>query len=213
MEFSVTGLTASQRYKLLIGGIVPRPIAFVSTVSVSGQSNLAPFSFFAGVCSDPMTLLFCPANAPDGGEKDTLRNAAPPAEGGTGEFVVNVAVEAYANRVAAAAEPLPSSRSEFDFIELTRADAAMVKPPRVAESPVAYECRTIQVIRLNPGAPAGGNIVIGEVVHVFVRDDLIDDRLRIDADALRAIGRMGGLSYCTTRDRFEMSVGAAALEK
>ncbi|MCH7792123.1 MAG: flavin reductase family protein [Planctomycetes bacterium] len=213
MEFSVTGLTASQRYKLLIGGIVPRPIAFVSTVSISGQSNLAPFSFFAGVCSDPMTLLFCPANAADGGEKDTLRNAAPPAEGGTGEFVVNVAVEAYANRVAAAAEPLPSSRSEFDFIELTRADAAMVKPPRVAESPVAYECRTIQVIRLNPGAPAGGNIVIGEVVHVFVRDDLIDDRLRIDADALRAIGRMGGLSYCRTRDRFEMSVGSAALEK
>ena len=126
---------------------------------------------------------------------------------------MNVAVEAYANRVAAAAEPLPSSRSEFDFIELTRADAAMVKPPRVAESPVAYECRTLQVIRLNPGAPAGGNIVIGEVVHVFVRDDLIDDRLRIDADALRAIGRMGGLSYCRTRDRFEMSVGAAALEK
>ena len=88
-----------------------------------------------------------------------------------------------------------------------------MKPARVAESPVAFECRTVQVIRTNPGGPAGGNIVLGEVVHVFIKDELIDARYRTDPARLRAIGRMGGLGYATTRDRFELPMGRAALGK
>ena len=150
---------------------------------------------------------------PDGGEKDTLRNCKPIAEGGTGEFVVNLAVEAYRHEVSAAGEPLPHGESEFDLTGLETAPALAVNAPRVAASPVAYECRTREVIRLAPEVPGGANLVIGEVVHLHVLDDLVDDRLNIDADRLAAIGRMGGLEYCRTRDRFTMPRGRAALEK
>lgn len=211
MELDPAPLTIPDRYKLLIGCIVPRPIAFVSTISPDGRPNLAPFSFFAGVAAQPMTLLFCPANKPDGTPKDTLRNALPAEEGGTGEFVVNVAVEDYERKVAAAAEPLPYGESEFEHVGLSMTPALTVKPPRVAESPAAFECRTLRVIRLAPGAPMGGNIVLGQVVHVFVRDDLIDERYRTDPARLRAIGRMGGLGYARTRERFEMPMGLEAL--
>src|SRR5262245_7244867 len=177
MEMDPAEMTTPDRYKLLIGCIVPRPIAFVSTISPDGSSiNLAPFSFFNGVGSNPMTLLFCPTNKPDGTEKDTLRNCKPVAEGGTGQFVVNAAVDQYRQQVAAASESLPYGESEFELTGLTAAPSVMVRPPRVVESPVAFECETVQVVRTNPGVPAGGNIVIGRVIHVFVRDDLINER-------------------------------------
>ena len=212
MEIDPAQIAQTDRYKLLIGCIVPRPIAFVSTIAPDGSShNLAPFSFFNGVGSNPMTLLFCPANKPDGSEKDTLRNCKPVAEGGTGEFVVNAAIDGYSRKVAAASEPLPYAESEFDLTGLTMARSARVKPPRVAESPIAFECQTVQVVRTNPGAVAGGNIVIGRVVHVFVRDDLIDARYHIDSDKLDAIGRMAGTSFCRTRDRFNWPFGREAL--
>lgn len=211
MEFDPDALAQHDRYKLLIGCITPRPIALVSTLSPAGRPNLAPFSFFAGVGSNPMTLLFCPANNADGSEKDTLRNAKPVSEGGTGEFVVNLACRSYAARVAAAAESLPYGESEFDLAGLTTAPSRIVRPFRAAQSPVAFECRTLQVIRTNPGAPAGGNIVLGHIVHVFVRDDAINDRLHSDPAILDTIGRMGGLEYCTTRERFSMPMGRTAL--
>lgn len=218
MELDPADMKPEDRYRLLIGCIVPRPIAFVSTISPDGRPNLAPFSFFAGVGSDPMTLLFCPANKPDGTEKDSLRNAKPIAEGGTGEFVVNVATEDYEREVAAAAEPLPFGESEFELVNLAMSPSRVVRPPRVAKSPVSFECRTMQggVIRTNPGVPAGGNIVIGQVVHVFVRDDLINERFHTDPAKLRAVGRMGGIGYVRTGDaahRYEMPMGKRALER
>jgi len=211
MEHNPAELEIAERYKLLIGSIVPRPIALVSTISPDGRPNLAPFSFFTAVGSNPMTLLFCPANLPDGSEKDTLRNAKLPAEGGVGEFVVNVASEPYATRVAAAAERLAYGESEFALVGLTPTPSLRIRPPRVAESPVCFECRTVQVVRTNPTAPLGGNIVIGEVLAIHVADGLVDDGYHVDPAALRAIGRMGGLDYCTTRERFAMPMGREAL--
>ncbi len=213
MESLVDDLSQRDRYKLLVGCIVPRPIAFVSTVDSLGRTNLAPFSFFNGVGSDPMTVLFCPANRADGGEKDTLANCKPIEEGGTGEFVVCAAVVDYAREVAAAAEALPHGVSEFDLTGLATSPSHVVRAPRVARSPWAFECRTIQVVRTNPGAPSGGNIVIGRVVHVFVDDALVDDRFHVDADRLRAVGRMGGITYTKTRERYEMPIGREALER
>lgn len=211
MEFDPAALAQPERYKILIGCITPRPIALVSTLSPDGRPNLAPFSFFAGVGSNPMTLLFCPANNPDGSEKDTLRNAKPIAEGGVGEFVVNLACRAYAPRVAAAAEPLPYGESEFELCGLTPAPSRVVGAPRVAESPAAFECRTLHVIRTNPGQPAGGNIVLGRVVHVFIRDGAVNERFHADPAILDTVGRMGGLEYCTTAERFSMPMGRKAL--
>lgn len=212
MELDPEDLRITERYKLLIGCIVPRPIALVSTVAADGQNNLAPFSFFNGVGSNPMTLLFCPGNQADGSDKDTLRNLLAPAEGGVGEFVVSASTEAIARQMAAAAEDLPYGESEFELVGLTPAASRVVKPPRVAESPVAFECVTEQVIRTNPGAPLAGNVVIGRVVCVHLDDELADGRLRVDPAKLRAVGRMGGYGYASTRDRFEMPRGRPALD-
>lgn len=215
MEIDPEQIAQADRYKLLIGCVVPRPIAFVSTVSLDGRLNLAPFSFFNGVGSNPMTVLFCPANKPDGTEKDTLRNCKPPDEGGVGEFVVNVATEEYERQMAACAEPLEYGESEFELAGLHTVPGVAVRPPRLRESPVCFECRTVQVIRTNPGQPAGGNIVIGRVVHVFVREGIVNERFHTDPAKFRAIGRMGGLGYVRTGDttnRFEMPMGIKALE-
>lgn len=205
MHIDPATLSGTDRYKLLIGAIVPRPIALVSTVSPDGKHvNLAPFSFFNGVGSNPMTLLFCPANHDDGREKDTLRNCKPASEGGQGEFVVNVVRHDFTAKMNACAAFLPPEQSEFDVSGLAREASSVVKPPRVAIAPVAFECETVQVIRTNPGQPGGGNIVVGRVVHVYVDDAVINERLHIDAAKLDLVGRMGGQTYCTTRDRFEL---------
>ncbi|OAB59414.1 hypothetical protein AY599_00340 [Leptolyngbya valderiana BDU 20041] len=212
MELTPQDLPASDRYKLLIGMIVPRPIAFVSTISADGRTNLAPFSFFCGVGSEPMMLAFCPASDAAGEDKDTLRNARLEEDGGTGEFVVNVVTEAMARQVAACAEPLPHGQSEFEFSGLTPIASSVVKPPRVAECPAAFECVTRQVVRTNPGVPSSGNLVLGEVVRVHAAEGLVNDRHHTDPAKLAAFGRMGGPSYCTTRDRFDLPWGRKALE-
>jgi flavin reductase (DIM6/NTAB) family NADH-FMN oxidoreductase RutF len=257
MQLDPHSLAQEDRYRLLIGLIVPRPIAWVSTMGPGshdrpGPVNLAPFSFFNGVGSNPLMLLFCPANKPDGSEKDTLRNCKPPAEadnrgeidpddpawragtssaerrlGGAGEFVVNIVDEGHATRMAACAEPLAYGESEFEFASVASAPSVIVKPPRVAEAPASFECITHRILRTNPGQPGGGNIVIGRVVHVHVRDDLADEKFRArfhtDPAKLKAIGRMGGQGYCRTADlesasganalssRFEMLMGKGAL--
>ena len=208
-------MAPADRYKILIGSIVPRPIAFVSSQSVDGRLNLAPFSFFNGIASNPMSLLFCPANKADGSEKDTLRNVAPEAEGGVGGFVVNIVSESFERQMAACAEPLDYGESEFELSGLTPAPSVRVRPPRVAESLVSFECRTMRVIRLAPGVPAGGNVVIGEVVLIHASVSVVNERYHVNADVLKAIGRMGGLGYCRTSDpknRFEMPMGRGALE-
>jgi len=211
-SFDPAELTVAERYKLLIGSVVPRPIAFVSTLDPAGRPNLAPFSFFNAIGSNPMLVQFCPANQPDGREKDSLRNAAPAAEGGTGEFVVNVTVEDYAVEAAVTAEPLPHGRSEWELAGLEPVASERVGPPRVTRAPIACECRTVEVLRFNPGEPAGTAMVIGRVVLAHVRADLIDDRMRVDQSALRAVARMGGTRWCRSRDQFDLRPGVAARE-
>lgn len=202
MEINPSDLDPSLRYKLLIGSVVPRPIALVSSLSPQGNVNLAPFSYFNAVGHTPLALMFSVGKKPDLTEKDTLRNVRPIAEGGTGEFVVNLAIEHYAHQVAEASESLPYGESEFDYIRLTPTASKLVGPPRVAESPVAFECRTLHII------PVGTfHVVIGEVIHLYINDDVLDERLRIDSDKLAAIGRMAGYEYCRTHDRFTIPNG------
>ncbi|MFG0275882.1 MAG: flavin reductase family protein [Phycisphaerales bacterium] len=210
MELDPASLDLGLKYKLLVGAVVPRPIAFVSTVSPDGVPNLAPFSFFAGVSANPWRLLFCPANNSDGSEKDTLRNCAP-APVGTGECCISIVSEAIARRMAITAAGVPFGDSEFDLSALTPAPSKVVRPARVTESPITFECRVHEIMRLAPGAPAGGNVVLAEPVWVHAHDGLIDERMRIDPDALRAVGRMAGLGYCTTRQQFDLSWGHDAV--
>lgn len=211
-EFDPEELQPVERYKLMGGSIVPRPIGWVSTISASGDVNLAPFSYCNAVSAHPMCVQFCPANKPDGSMKDTLANALPEAEGGTGEFVLNMVSERLVQQMAATAEPLPPSESEFAFAGLDRAPSVKIAPPRVATAMVAFECRTMHVIQLAKGEPAGGNLVLGEVVYVHTADGLVNERFHVDAALLAAVGRMGGLDYTTTRNRFSMPAGGKALE-
>jgi flavin reductase (DIM6/NTAB) family NADH-FMN oxidoreductase RutF len=204
-------LPAARRYALLIGTIVPRPIAVVGTVSPDGRENLAPFSFFNALSSDPMMLGFCPANTEEGGEKDTLRNAKPTWEGGTGQFTISVATDAIIRRVVACAEPLPYGASEFELAGLTSAQGVAVRAPRVVESPVSYECETFQVIRFGPGVASAGNLVIGRVLRIHLRDDLVNERMHVDPAKLDAVGRMGGFGYTRTRERFDLRPDRSSL--
>jgi flavin reductase (DIM6/NTAB) family NADH-FMN oxidoreductase RutF len=206
MDIDPVSLTIEERYKLLIGAIVPRPIAWVSTLSPEGAPNLAPFSFFNGVSSNPMTLLFCPANRPDGTDKDTLRNIK-----ATREFVVNVVPHRLVRQMSACAEDLPFGESEWDLARLAKTPSRTVRPARVAESPFAFECEAAQILHLNPGAPSGGNIVIGLVKWIHAAAGIVNPAHRVDPAALDAIGRMAGLGYCTTRDRFDVPWGRNAL--
>ena len=212
MEIPFHSLSPSDRYRLLIRTVVPRPIAMVSTISPDGAVNVAPYSFFNAVAADPPTLMFCPGNRLDGTDKDTMRNVRSVEEGGTGEFVVNVSVESMARQVAAAAEDLPYGESELDLTGLTTVPSQSVAVPRLAETPVAFECRTGQILSLAPGRPAGGNVVFGEILHVHIDDAVLDESGKVDPERLRAIGRMGGLGYSSTRDHFVMHRGRAALD-
>ena len=185
-------------YKLLIGAIVPRPIALVSTVSPEGIRNLAPFSFFTGISSKPTLICFCPGPRPAGARKDTLRNISM-----TKEFVVNVVSEDIAEAMNLTSGEYPPEADEFVIAGLTPVASDLVKPPRVAESHVNMECRLYLTIEFSE-EPGGGNLVIGEVVRFHVDDRLVEN-YKIDPDKLRPIGRMGGpTSYTRTRDRFDM---------
>ena len=190
-------------YKLMIGSIVPRPIAFISTMDRRGVLNLAPFSYFTAVSADPPVVLFCPAVRPQNEErklsshKDTFRNIV-----NTREFVVNIVSEEMAEKMNATSAQVPPEVDEFVLSGLTPLASEAVKPPRVAESPVQMECRLRQIIEVSD-KPGGGSVVLGEVLRFHVRQDLLEN-YRIDPDKLAAIGRMGGPTYVRTRDRFDL---------
>lgn len=190
-------------YKIMIGAIVPRPIAFVSSLDGRGVRNLAPFSFFNGVSADPPVVLFCASVRREdpkrgfGAHKDTLLNVI-----ATREFVVNVVTESIVEKMNLTAAQVPPDVDEFELAGLTPEPSELVKPPRVAESPVQMECRLRQIIAISD-RPSGSSIVLGDIVRFHVREELMEN-FRIDPDKLAAVGRMGGPTYVRTRDRFDL---------
>ena len=185
-------------YKLMIGAIVPRPIAFVSTISPNGIRNLAPFSFFTGISANPPVICFCPMiRGSDGSRKDTLRNIE-----AVKEFVVNIVSEEFAEQMSACSAEFPPDVDEFEVSGLTPVASDLVKPPRVKESHINMECRLVQIVDVS-ARPLGGSLVIGEVLRFHVDNSLFDN-YKIDPDKLQAIGRMGGPTYTRTTDRFDM---------
>ena len=185
-------------YKLMIGVIVPRPIAFVSSISSAGVLNLAPFSFFTGISANPPVICFSPMiRGSDGMKKDTLRNIEE-----TKEFVVNVVSEDFAGKMNICSAEFPPEVDEFQVSGLTPVASDLVKPPRVAESHVNMECRLLEIVHVS-AKPLGGSIVLGAVLRFHVDNALFDD-FKIDPDKLRPIGRMAGPSYTRTTDRFDL---------
>lgn len=185
-------------YKLMTGAIVPRPIAFVSTVSADGVFNLAPFSFFTGISADPPVICFCPMIRFDGTRKDTLRNIE-----AAREFVVNIVSEEIAEQMNLCSPEYPPEVDEFQVSGLTAVPSDLVRAPRVGESHVNMECRLLQIVDVS-AKPLGGSLVIGEILRFHV-DDALFENYKIDPGKLRPIGRMGGPTYTRTTDLFDMS--------
>ncbi len=186
-------------YKLMIGSILPRPIAWVSTVSREGVRNLAPFSFFTAVCADPMTICFSPMRrGSDGSKKDTLINIEQ-----TGEFVVNIVSEDLAAQMNQTSAEYPPDVDEFAAAGLTPVPSESVRPPRVGESLVAYECKLLQVVHVGEARAGAGSLVLGTVQRLDVADHLLEEG-RIRVEALRPVGRMAGSEYVRCTDRFSL---------
>ena len=202
MEFDPEKIRAEAVYKLLIGCVVPRPIAWVSTVDADGVKNVAPFSFFMAITGDPPTIAFSSsvrAIAPgtEKTKKDTLRNVET-----TGSFVVNVVDDALAEQMNMTSGEYPPEVDEFALVGLEAAPGVKVAAPRVALAPVSMECRLVQSI---PVGNVPHHLVIGEIVYFHVRDDIYDPATgRLDMHRLRPIGRLAGNLYSHIHEIFEM---------
>ncbi len=180
-------------YRTLTGLIVPRPIGWISTTSADGTDNLAPYSFFNGVSIDPPVVMFAPLPRPHG-HTDTAANVRE-----TEEFVVNVVTHEFAEAMNETSATVPESESEFDAAELNREPSRAVAPPRVSGIAAALECELYELVPVGDGAA-----VLGEVVHVHVRDDVTTDG-NVDTEKLDVVGRLAGGGYDRVTDRFEMA--------
>lgn len=186
-------------YKLMIGMVVPRPIAFVSSLDAQGVRNLAPFSYFMACSADPPVVCFVASHrSGPRPAKDTLANVL-----ATQEFVVNVVSEDFADRMNLTSAEVAPWIDEFELAGLTPLDSELVKPPRVAESRAHMECRLRQTLPISNQSGAANTIIFGDVLRFHV-DDAIIDGYKINPDKLKAIGRMGGPTYTRTRDRFDL---------
>lgn len=197
MDLRLSELPALERYKLLIGLVIPRPIAWISTRSANGVANCAPFSFFNVFSEDPpLCVVGINPRSSDGAMKHSLKNIRR-----TGEFVVNLVDEASASAMHLSSEELPEEESEFEKAGLTQATAALVRHPRIAEAAACLECRLFQLIEVS----ATRELVLGEILLVHARDGIIDPKTkRISEQAYHPIGRLFGNRYCTTRQRFNL---------
>jgi len=196
MKIDPIELDWKDAHELLMSAVVPRPIAFISTVGKDGVNNIAPFSFYALISVKPTYVGVGIGRYRDGRKKDTLVNIE-----FSKDFVVNVVTEALAEAMNQAAKDYPSHVDEFEEVGLSATKSDLVKSPMVVESPVNMECRLVQILEFGE-APRITSFVIGEILRVHVKDDLwVNNTIR--ALKLNAIGRLGEELYCRTTDTFE----------
>ncbi|MDE3084240.1 MAG: flavin reductase family protein [Verrucomicrobiota bacterium] len=198
MLLDFTSLPPREAYAWMIGTITPRPIAWVSTISTGGKTNLAPFSFFQGVTSNPPTLMFVPVNNRDGEKKDTVRNIEE-----VPEFVVNLVNFSLAEKMNATSASLPYGESEFEKFGIASAASARVRPPRVKDAPIAFECALHSIVHIGEG-PLAANVIFGRILAAHVSDSVLGADGLPDPAKLDTIGRMGGELYARTTERFAL---------
>ncbi len=189
--FNPADLAATDRYKLMTGLIIPRPIGWVGTIDGEGRHNLAPYSYFNAVAATPPTVVFS-SGRPQGRIKDSLANVI-----ATGEFTLSIVDEELVVAMHESSGDFPPEVDEFEEVGLTAINGAVVSAPMVAEARANLECRVIQIVDL--GDPATASVVFGDVVRIHVAGEVLDGT-RIDHEALRAVGRIAGNTYVTTAD-------------
>ena len=195
MDLELASLPALERYKLLIGLVIPRPIAWVSTWSENGVANCAPFSFFNVISEEPPLCIVSFNRRSDGAMKHTLKNIRR-----TGEFVVNLADEGTANAMHISSAELPETESEFAKTGLTPVPAKLVKHPRIGEAAASLECRVERRIEFGPER----EMVVGEILLVHAREGIVDPATKRISENYRPVGRLYASRYCTTRQRFNL---------
>ncbi|TWX66658.1 flavin reductase family protein [Colwellia sp. C1TZA3] len=197
MIFDVSALENQEKYRLLNGGVTPRPIAWISTRSADGIDNLAPYSFFTVASCNPPVLLYTEVTQRSGIEKDTLKNLM-----ATGECVVNIANSALLEKLNLTSASLNQDESEFDFAGVERCASYQVKPRSVKDSPIRYECTLREVISVSD-LPTGGTVILLDVKCVYVRDDLYEDG-NINQKLIDSVGKMGGNYFSLTSKNVEL---------
>ena len=188
LEVTTSEWGAGDIYHLLTGLVIPRPIAWISTISDSGVANLAPHSFFNVMGYKPPIVAFCST-----GHKDTLNNID-----ANGEFVVNIPTKGLVEAVNLSATDFPPDEDEIAWCGLTPAPSALVAPPRVAEAPAHLECRHHQTVSIGDM-----NIVIAQVVHIHVAQTVWEGG-RVSADLLDPVARLGGSAYAGLGERINL---------
>ncbi len=197
MTFDFAALSPRERYKLLIGAVVPRPIAWVTTCDSNGVANAAPFSFFNCLSADPAILALGVEYRPSGAQKDTGRNIRE-----TRAFTVNIVSDALVEAMNVTAVAFPPGTDELKAAGLTARPGVKVPCPWIGEAPVAFECRHHTTLSIGRSR----EIILGEVVYAHFRADTVDSSMMYVAPAaLDATGRMGGNGYATTRDYFDLA--------
>ncbi|WP_394137992.1 flavin reductase family protein [Cytobacillus oceanisediminis] len=196
MEFNPSQLGEKEVYKLLSGSVVPRPIAWVSTLSEEGELNLAPFSFFTVASRNPPML--CISVGPgvgdrEGTEKDTLVNIR-----SQKEFVINVVPTPLGNQMQKSSENLPSDTNEFKAAGLTPVNSRLVSPKRVKEAPIHMECKLEQIIQLG-----SDHLIIGRMVHYHIEDDYYLGNYKVNLEKLQPLGRLAG-NYSESKEFFKL---------
>ncbi len=198
MQFDPNDVDPKTIYKLLTGTIIPRPIGWISSISKSGISNLAPFSYFNAVGEDPPHIMFSTVRPADY-EKDTRRNVLE-----TGQFVANIVTEETVEKMNATAEHFPPDVDEFEKVGLTKAQSLKVKPFRVAESPVNLECELVHHYDLENFKTGGATVFIGRVVHFHIADEILLPNNYINLDVYKPVARLAGSNYSKLGEIFSI---------
>ncbi|WP_347551278.1 flavin reductase family protein [Pseudalkalibacillus hwajinpoensis] len=196
MEFNPAELSTKEVYKLLTGSVVPRPIAWVSTLSEHGKLNLAPFSFFTVASRQPPILAISIGPGVGerlGTEKDTLVNIR-----SQKEFVINIVSRSLGNEMQKSSENLPSDVNEFEKTGLTPADSVAVKPKRVEEASIHLECKLHQIIPLG-----SDHLILGEMIHYHIKDDCYLGNYKVNLEKLSPLGRLAG-NYSENNEFFTL---------
>jgi flavin reductase (DIM6/NTAB) family NADH-FMN oxidoreductase RutF len=197
MEINLIELEPRHAHDLLTSSIIPRPIAWVSSINKAGQTNLAPFSFFTGVSWSPPILAFSVVNRADGSMKDTVRNIRE-----VPEFVVHIVSVDLLSIMEYSAKPLPYGTDETSITDIHWLPSKTIKPRRIQEAKIAFECILERIVTVSEG-PDAGNLILGRIQLVHVRDDLLKDGRAVDWLGLDVLGRLSGNRYCSVRSVIE----------
>ncbi len=200
MEVDLKSLEARHAHDLLTSSILPRPIAWVSSINLNGKTNLAPFSFFTGIQWHPPVLAFSVVNRVDGTKKDTVINIEQ-----TREFVINLVSVDLLNAMEASAKPIPYGEDERFVKGIHLIPSKTIKPYLIQEAKVCFECVLDPIVCVDEGANAG-NLVIGRVQLMHIQNDLINENREVDWYRLNALGRLSGNRYCTIDSVIESEV-------